>query len=445
MNFTGFAQSARSKTSSVRLTPLLVGLVVGMGCQAADRTPASPAPGEAAEPPTGPSVPAEVHVKPAPPALPPPMGESPPAAGAMNCAPTTLTSGDAFASIWIGQYGEVWAVGPNGLVGRRTPGDAGTWSYCRLAAAEFVAVSGAASDDVWMIARPATIIHWTGVEFVAVTDTGAPIPGELQDVFGRRLPSGKSVWIVGQGGVVRHFDGVAWHVADTGAEYDMRSVWVSPMGIVRATGNGVLPPPPPLGEPYHISVAIVFRSTDAGWIHEAEFPIVYGAASLNKISGDAEDEIWAVGVRHPAGAAAAFSLAVRFDGTSWAVACDGVDAGVYLDVAVRPPFAPYGAVITGTAPPRVFDGIRWSRPTPLLGSVDVRGDAAWATTGGRGESATAAILRWDGSAWQVDNGVAAGDRDGDGIRDDLDFNSYTFDPDQTPPHSYEMCQLGEGA
>jgi len=441
MDCRGFARRAISKPSSVGRVFLMAGLVVATGCQGGDKPPSSATQGEGAAAPGGGSVPTEVSVKLAPPALAPPTLAP---AGTLTCAPTTPTASDAFADIWIGPYGEVWAVGSNGLIGQRTPGDAGTWSYCRLAGMDIFAVSGTASDDVWMLGRPSTIIHWTDGQFVAVTETGAPISGGLRDVFGRLLPSGPSVWVVGQGGVVRHFDGVAWQVADTGAEYDMRSVWVSPMGVVRATGNGTLPPPPPLGDPYNISVTIVFLLTDAGWTHEAEFSIVYGAASLNKIRGAADDDIWAVGVRYPAGAADSFSLAVAFDGTSWSVACDDVDAGTYLNVAVRPPFAPYGAVITGTAPPRVFDGTTWSRPTPLLGSIDVRDDAAWATTGGRGENATAAILRWDGSAWQIDNGVAAGDRDGDGIRDDLDFDAYTSNPDQTPPADERMCELGGG-
>jgi hypothetical protein len=355
-----------------------------------------------------------------------------------------LTPTDAFAGLWIGPQGEVWAVGPAGLVGRRTPGSAGAWSYCRLGALELFAVSGTTSDDVWMLGRSAVVVRSNGVDFTTVTDMGAPAATEYHDVFGRQLSSGPSVWVVGRGGVVRHFDGTTWHVADTDAGYDMQSVWVSPTGVVRVTGNGVRPPPPPLEEPYHISVAVVFKLTDAGWTNEAEFPIVYGGASLNKISGDGDDEIWAVGVRYPAGAANAFSLAVRYDGTSWSAVCDDVDSGTYLDVAVRPPFAPYGAIISGTAPPRAFDGTTWSRPTPRLGSIDVRGDAAWATAGGGGENASAAVLRWDGSAWQIDNAVASGDRDGDGVRDDLDFDPYTPNPDQAPPPTDGMCQL-EGA
>lgn len=416
----------------------IIGFAAAVGCQAADEPSTSAVHGGAARP----SIRGRTPI--VPPALPPPAWPDGPSAGPVSCAPTTLTSSDAFADVWIGPAGEVWAVGPNGLVGRRTRGDAGTWSYCRMGAADLFAVSGTAGDDVWMLGRSATIIHSNGVDFAAVTDTGAPISGQLHDVFGRLLVSGPSLWIVGEGGVVRHFDGAAWRVVDTSADYDMRSVWVSPMGVVRATGNGLRPPPPPLEEPYHISVAVIFKLTDAGWTDEAEFPITYGAASLNKISGDGDDDIWAVGVRYPAGAADSFSLAVVFDGTSWSIACDDVDAGTYRDVAVRPPFAPYGALITGTRPPRAFDGTTWSRPTPLLGSVDVRGDAAWATAGGGGDNASAAILLWDGSAWRIDNGVTAGDRDGDGVRDDLDFDPFTPNPDQTPPASDRMCQL-EGA
>src|SRR6185369_3662252 len=135
--------------------------------------------------------------------------------------------------------GEVWVVGTGGYVGRRPPGPGSATSFCRPGAmADLEAVWGAASDDVWAVGDGGTVLHWDGTGWAQVAptptadatsatkaNTDAPEPGALRGVHGDAAGAPATVWVVGDGGVARVFDGKRWQIADADARLTLSGVW----------------------------------------------------------------------------------------------------------------------------------------------------------------------------------------------------------------------------
>ena len=237
-----------------------------------------------------------------------------------GCAPITPPTGTVFTGIWIGPAGEVWVAGTQGIVGRRLPdSQGGTWSYCRPGSdLPLRAISGVDSNNVWVVGNVDVLMHWNGSAWAVGPEPpfAGPRPPDLNDVQAVTTGSGFAVWVVGDAGVARMFDGTTWQVADADARYTLTGVWVSPSGVVRASGFAALPIL--VGIPGQ--EAVVLRRTVGGaWTREGVVQEERGAGQFLRISGAADDDIWAVGTKYPSGAAAAFAMAAHFDGTTWSV------------------------------------------------------------------------------------------------------------------------------
>jgi hypothetical protein len=353
-----------------------------------------------------------------------------------GCAPITPPTGTVFTGIWIGPAGEVWVAGAQGIVGRRLPdSQGGTWSYCRPGSdLPLRAISGVDSDNVWVVGNANVLMHWNGSAWAVGPGVpfGGPRPPDLNDVQGVRNGAGFTVWVVGDNGVARMFDGTTWQVADADPRYTLRGVWVSPSGVVRASGFAALPIV--VGIPGE--EAVVLRRGGGAWTREGVVQEERGASYFARISGAADNDIWAVGLKIPSGAAAAFAMAAHFDGTTWSVRA-GIDAPAgapeediietdYLDVAVATPDLPSGAWFAARGGAAVrFDGTAWSSVKGHLLAIDARDGALWATS-----ALTDAVLRWTGSAWLIDNSPTLSDIDGDGVQDDVDNCPFTGNPTQ---------------
>ena len=326
-----------------------------------------------------------------------------------ECAQVIITPrATIFWGIWISPTGEILVAGEDGFIGHGTGSRSGggAWSFCqRTPGVTLRAIWGATDTDVWAVGDGGAIVHWDGVHWTALADVGAPAPGNLYDVWGNA--DAHTVWIVGDGGVVRRFDGSSWQVDDTDARYQLRSVWGTDTGPVRVVGAASLPPV----EGINGEEAVVLRRNGDTWAREAAFETDRGAAlGFCEISGASDSDIWAVGVKYSSGAAESFAFAAHFDGGASLTARAGLGVAggpterdqlggtFYADVVAAPPQAPSGALIASPPAGTLFDGATWTTSPPSLTALDRRGSALWAT-GAAGE-----VLRWTGSAWQLDIG-----------------------------------------
>ncbi|GMV41741.1 MAG: hypothetical protein AMXMBFR64_34570 [Myxococcales bacterium] len=105
------------------------------------------------------------------------------------------------AGIWGAPGGDLWAVGPGGLIVRGGP--AGWWPQGAIVKSDLNAVWGSASDDVWAVGAGGVALHFDGLLW-SLVPTGTL--EDLHDVWGAG-PS--DVYAVGDGGVL-HWDGGSW-------------------------------------------------------------------------------------------------------------------------------------------------------------------------------------------------------------------------------------------
>lgn len=131
---------------------------------------------------------------------------------------TTVSGPDpaiTFFGVWGASADDVWAVG--GVVGGSAPPalwhrDADGWTEALVPGAVegqlYFKVDGTASDDVWIVGEPGLLMHWDGVEW---TETAAP--SELADAkFLTVTAQGDDPIAVGGAGsgLIARWDGTEW-------------------------------------------------------------------------------------------------------------------------------------------------------------------------------------------------------------------------------------------
>jgi len=315
-----------------------------------------------------------------------------------GCPEATPSAGASLRDVWIAPGGAVWAVGDDGLLGRRSPGV--DWCWCTASAATLEGIWGSADDDLWIVGQLGTIVRYDGTTFSPVDlGTGA----DLRGIWGT---GPGDVWVVGTAGTARHYDGVGWSVADVASNHTLYTVWAASSTDVWIGGRvGVVVD----GESGSEGEVFRWDPATGGWNRELVTGGARTAAAFYGLSGSGADNVWAVGVDFPDGAAAPFSTAMRFDGMHW----DGVGLTEELiaertfnDVAVAAPGAEHGAWIVFESDPGEeagalrFDGATWTGADPEvtahLNAVDVRGTAMWAVgTFGK-------VVRWTDGRWVRD-------------------------------------------
>ena len=324
-------------------------------------------------------------------------GGGPAACPFTGCTATVPAPGTSLRSVWIAPTGDTWTAGDAGLVGRRAT--AGGWCWCvQPTGPSLTAVAGSADSDVWIAGAGGTLLHWTGSAFES-----APGVAPGKQLAGAWATAANDVWVVGDQGAIRHFDGASWSALDVGSENTLRAVWGTDSAHVWVGGSyPTMVPSTELAG----SAATIFQRTATGWDETVPFSQGYGAAWVSAIDGTSATDIWAVGVDQPAGAAAAFSTAIHFDGASWTMPSTPVDFYIntmLTGVAAGPPDAPAGAWMVGGAQGLLTDGMgTWTKSTnPLLASmiaVRARAGAMWAV----GRDVT--VARWQGTDWIADFG-----------------------------------------
>ncbi len=80
------------------------------------------------------------------------------------------------------------------------------------------------NDDVWF--GVTNLIHWNGIEFVKNWN---PVLDEFYDKTVNKIwgTSSSDLYIVGNNGLMAHYDGTGWTKIETGTELDIQDIWGS--------------------------------------------------------------------------------------------------------------------------------------------------------------------------------------------------------------------------
>jgi hypothetical protein len=166
-----------------------------------------------------------------------------------------------------------------------------------------------ANDSVWVLGSGGVVLHWNGTSFRTVpTGTSAL----LADLWGS---SAHDVWAVGSGGTILHWDGFAWSPVPSGVQSLLLRVWGTGPTDVWALSNTALlhwdgtswstrpfPEPPFLAFPYRAATG--------------------------------PNDVWACGNNLFNGGV----LVARYDGATWSEAIDGEETPMICEgmLAIAP-------------------------------------------------------------------------------------------------------------
>jgi hypothetical protein len=306
--------------------------------------------------------------------------------------------------------GNAWAASEGGRVlhfdGRSWTSMVAPGPRSGLPAYGLLAAWAQAPDDVWFAGRD--LLHWDGRAFAALDLTGEAIWGA----------GARDVWVVGQGGYVRRFDGEGWTYAPRPTENALFGVWGSGPDDVWVVGEqgtllhhnghawsgGATEAPLTAGaiwghgsERWSFSgpVASTYgaprsRRSLAGRTEEVE-----GAPWLAAVYGLAADDLWGVG---------GYGDAHHWNGQTWTHAHSTIPQDAKAIWSSGPDDVWICGGYDGLAH---FDGKTWSRqPNPYPETVPGRADwfALWGT--GRRDlwlagdrSNEAALYHFDGAGW----------------------------------------------
>lgn len=219
-------------------------------------------------------------------------------------------------AIWGAPGGDLWAVGPGGLIVRGGP--SGWWPQGAIVQSDLHAVWGAAADDVWAVGAGGVALHFDGLSW-SQTATGT-----LDDLRGLWGSGPADVYAVGDGGILR-WDGGAWTPVPldhakllTGISGDGGGVWAvgSDGRVIQRTGESWLASFVAPGRELHgvwagdgVVIAVgtegTVRVRKGGVWTEAVVPT---KATLRGVCGQAKDDVIVVGDG---------GTVLRWDGDEW--------------------------------------------------------------------------------------------------------------------------------
>jgi len=133
----------------------------------------------------------------------------------------------------------VWGASPSDIYAEGTYTvlhyDGVAWSYTSLGLAnkDYQAIDGAGADHIWIVSTGGWVYSKNG-------EGTTWIPKQLdhkKDLFGVWVESSDSVFAVGAGGVISHYDGITWSDMESGVDEKLTDVWGSSSGDVYAVGE----------------------------------------------------------------------------------------------------------------------------------------------------------------------------------------------------------------
>jgi photosystem II stability/assembly factor-like uncharacterized protein len=197
-------------------------------------------------------------------------------------APALPAGTPALYSVWA-DAAEVWAVGFNGTVLRRTEG--GFQQVMAPTAAVLTGIWGFSATNIWVVGRDGTVLRWDGM---AWQQAATGVSGDLLAVAG---VAGGELWVVGtEGAVFRYTPAGGWRrQLHALTQNHLYAVWALSGRDVWAVGE---------------RAALHYDGTGWSNSHALGTP-----ESSYGVWGSGSDDVWAVG-------GGAFSIA-RWNGGEW--------------------------------------------------------------------------------------------------------------------------------
>jgi hypothetical protein len=274
-------------------------------------------------------------------------------AAALWCtvAPSPVANQVDGSAIWGFSANDVWAVSDGGLILHY---DGSSWTSQTMGTFDLNAIWGAAPDDIWIVGDGGTLLHYDGTAWSPVqsgtqlslgwiwgTSTGdvwivgdqgtvmhyagpdagagwvavdVPVPTQFPD--GGVGPAGdgdapidlgavwtdaaNDVWIVGDAGVILHFDGNAWTVTPTPLPTykGVNGIWGTSPNNVWATADCT-------STGLTCTASTLLHWDGTGWTQVPSFP---GTYDLGDIWGFGPDDIWVT---------SDFGNLFHYDGAAW--------------------------------------------------------------------------------------------------------------------------------
>lgn len=135
--------------------------------------------------------------------------------------------------LWGSSQTDVYAVGSYTI----QHFDGQTWSALSLAGApirDFTGVYGVSESDMWLTATQG----WVYTQTSENPGVWSPLQFDhKEDINGVWASSPEDVFVVGAGGIVSHYNGIAWVTMETGVTKTLRAVWGSGPNDVYAVGD----------------------------------------------------------------------------------------------------------------------------------------------------------------------------------------------------------------
>lgn len=184
-------------------------------------------------------------------------------------------------------------------------------------------VWGSSSTDVWFVCAGASILfHFDGTALTK--QSGLPTTTDLYGVSG----SGPNdVWVVGKQGTIMHFDGTAWSLSQDGTGAPLHSVyaadpndaWLLAAGLIHRWNGAAWSPVNNVGND---SLGVIwgtaandvwaFGATAFHWDGSSWTSSTIGNYSVSAVWGTATNDVWATGQSNPD----AFNV-IHWDGATW--------------------------------------------------------------------------------------------------------------------------------
>ncbi|MCA9626107.1 MAG: hypothetical protein KC766_00515, partial [Myxococcales bacterium] len=222
-------------------------------------------------------------------------------------------------------------------------------------------------DHIWLVGGT-SLRHYDGVAW-----SEERILGNMTGIYGR---SARDLWVVGQTGLLAHFDGATWTRVDSGAGIIFEDVWGTSEDDLWAGAQGSL---------HHYD--------GSAWTFEPTYP-----SSVYGLWGTSRSDVWAVG--------AGGSIS-RFDGATWSAADVSALSSDTLHAVWGTSSSDVWAVgASGTI--AHFDGSAWTPSSGTLTDFYVDLIDVWGSGSDHvlavGREGT--VLEWNGASWaMLDLGV----------------------------------------